>query len=223
MNQAPSPLQSVILEDLVAKRRRLRVGYAAAARSVFGLPLVALTALLLTTALRCIDFDPLLGSPGYLLCPAACEGCTGPWRVVTHWSRNTKGGFSTKNGPQFFCPSPTNGIASLTPEQLKDRRDSFSGSELVMAPAAASYLAWLILLLPIVPFHVRHAVNAAKGEAAVLETEILEAAQEAGSQAPEPPLAPKSSVLMKPIGVVIASVFVALAVIGAEFALRAVF
>ena len=151
VNQAPSSLQSTLLEELVAQRRRLRVGYAAAARSVLGLPLVALVALLLTTAFRWIDFDPLLGSPGYVLCPMACEGCTGPWRVVTHWHRNTNGGFATKNGPQYFCPSPTNGIASLTLEQSKDRRDAFSDSELVMAPAGATYLAWLLLLLPIIP------------------------------------------------------------------------
>ncbi len=106
-------------------------------------------------------------------------------------------------------------ISNEDREQSKTRGERSAGR--------AAYLAWLLLLLPIVPLHALHAVNAAKGEAAELETEILVAAKDAGVQAPAPPQAPKSSVLIKAAGVAIASALVALAVIGAEFALRAVF
>lgn len=223
MDQSSSDLQSAILENALRERRRLPVGYAAAAKSVFALPLIALAALALTTVLRWVDVDPLLGSPGYVLCPAVCEGCTGPWRVVTHWRRNWRGGWSTKEGPQYFCPSPTNGIASLTLDQLRERRASFSDYELVLAPAAASYLVWFLLLLPLVPFHAMHAVNAAKAEAAALETDIVVAARELGVPTPAPPPAPTRAVLIKATGVALASAALALIVIGVEFALRALF
>ncbi len=143
----------------LAARRRALVEIAAAARDAvpvgarvadgrfLGLPLLAALLLVAVTIPRCtFDADPFLGVQGELLCPYACKGCSGPFRIYTYWHHS--GGSHSTNGPQYFCRTSTNGVATMTDEQLDGARHKLGAYELSWAPAAATYLSLLGLLLP---------------------------------------------------------------------------
>ncbi len=217
MPNEPTSIDRLAFDSLVAERRALRTGYAAAARSVLGLPLVAALGFAAITVPRSFfDVDPLLGSPGYLLCPTVCQDCTGPWRVVTHSTRRANR--DIRGAPQYFCPSPTNGIASLSDNQLKDRRASYARYELVAAPAASSWLAIVLLFLPAAVLHAWHAASSAKGKAAEIDAELFAAAKQLGLAVPEPPRPPGFAVLVRAALLVAATIAGAVAVIALELA-----
>jgi hypothetical protein len=222
MSDALSNAASRELDAFVAERRRLPTGFAAAARSLVALPVVALFGFFVVTVPRFFfDIDPLLGSPGYVLCPTVCADCVGPWRVVTkHMRRNNR---STSSAPRYFCPSPSNGITSLSDEELKERRDSYARYELFVAPAASTWLLMLFLFLPFALVHAWLAARTARTRALELDTDVFVAAQAAGVAAPEPPPPAKPSVLVRPLLVVAATVVLAVALIGLELAARALF
>ena len=209
------------LDALVAERKRLKTGYAVAARSVWGLLFVALLGWVVIAAPRwTLGVDPLLGIPGYLLCPSVCPDCQGPWRLVTvHTWRRTNS--ASTSGPQYFCPSPSNGIGSLSHDELKARREALSSYELHVAPAVVTWLLVLVLFLPAVPFHAWNAVGVARGRAAELDADLFEAAKAAGVDPPPTPPSPKVGVLFAAIGLVMATVAIALAIVLAEVALHA--
>jgi hypothetical protein len=135
--------------ELLVDKPARRFSFFGSMRRVFiTAPIWATLFFFLVLIPRCsFDVDPLLGVHGYALCPLACEGCDGPLRVVTHWNQTGPGEW-TSNGPQYFCSSRKNGVATMSAEELDRRRSDLRGFELHYAPAAASWLVLLVVSLP---------------------------------------------------------------------------
>jgi hypothetical protein len=136
------------LRHLAARRAALPRGYlAATAGPLAALPVLALVAAIGALIPRCtFDVDPFFGVQGHLLCPAKCVDCRGPLRVVTVW-HDQGDGYST-NGPQYFCPSPKNGLDRLRSRELASRVHELRAYELGHSPQATTYLFLLGLGVP---------------------------------------------------------------------------
>lgn len=147
---APRALASKRRADLAAlagKRDALPLGLRALTGALFSMPIFAFALLVAVTLPRCFfDADPFLGSHGYVLCPAACHGCDGPFRIYTEWEHN--GGEHSTNGPQYFCRTKTNRVATMTDQEMESSLHLLAPYELSWAPAAATYLSLLVLLFP---------------------------------------------------------------------------
>lgn len=166
------------------ERDRIIVGARAVDEVLAVTPLVALALLVAVTVPRCnFDADPFFGVHGNALCPHACAGCEGPFRVVTKWTRS--GSKSSTNGPQYFCRTATNRVATMTDSELKAARSQLAPYELTFAPAAATYVTLVGMLLPIMSiFAVRHHQKGVRRRAEA-EAELEQLAAEAG--VPPPP------------------------------------
>jgi hypothetical protein len=136
------------LRVLAAERSRLARSFGAAAAPALALlPVLAFALSIGVLIPRCtFDADPLFGVNGYLLCPAKCPDCDGPLRLVTVWEGGN-GEYST-NGPQYFCPSKTNGVARMTSKELEQHAGELAKYELGASPAATTYLFLLGLASP---------------------------------------------------------------------------
>ena len=136
------------LEARARQRDEVPTGAAAVLGELENLPYVALAALVLVTMPRCFfDADPFGGAHGYLLCPAVCQECRGPFRVDTQWVHD--GGFHSTTGPDYFCATDTNGVATLSDTELARVRGSLRRYELSVAPGALTYLTLFLLLFPV--------------------------------------------------------------------------
>ena len=113
-------------------------------------PVLAVVLFVPVTIARCANVDPLMGLHGNTLCPRFCEGCHGPLRTYTEWS--CSGGECSTNGPQYFCPSPENGIAEMDEFTLGTRLRSLARWEMSYAPGAATLLVLMALSFPFVVF-----------------------------------------------------------------------
>src|SRR5262249_54161217 len=115
------------------------------------LPVFALAGLVVVTIPRCTaDADPFLGAHGYVLCPYRCKGCTGPYRVYTEWEHN--GGEHSTNGADYYCPTRTNKVATMSDADLARNARELGAYELSIAPAAATYLTFLLLGMLALPW-----------------------------------------------------------------------
>jgi hypothetical protein len=76
---------------------------------------------------------------------------------------------ATAKGPQYFCLSPANSIATLSDSQLNSSLRQLQAYELVAAPAAASWLMLLVLLSPAFPYLLLRSRRAGKARAAALD------------------------------------------------------
>lgn len=168
------------LDRLLAARRDARTGGRALSAPLVGAPLAALLLWVFPiTPIRCLcSADPFMGVQGNVLCPHLCEGCTGPYRVHTIW-RHTGPGKSSTNGPQYFCRTPQNEVATMSDAEMDRHVSSLGKYELYAAPAAATYLTLLVLLLPLVLYAARktHMVSIARrerfeGQARALHAEL---------------------------------------------------
>jgi len=206
------------LDLLVMQRSGVRTGLAALAGPLGVLPLLAAAGLFLATMPRCFfDADPLLGTPGYALCPQLCSDCTGPWRVYTEWHH--RGNKSSTDGPEYYCPSPTNRVLTMSDKELESNSGALSEYQLYVAPAASTWLMFLVLLVPVLPFLAWRSHAKARVEAARLDVRIAEAAVKLGFPAPahgSPSLRP---VLVSAAFVSITA-FIAVCMIAIELAVR---
>lgn len=177
---------------LLAERRDLRTGTRALSPPLAGAPVLALVLLLFPiTPIRCFcSADPFMGMQGHLLCPHVCEGCTGPYRVHTVWNHHG-GGESSTNGPQYFCQTPRNGVATMSDAEMSDKARMLGRYELHFAPAAATYLSLLVLLLPVALYLAgrTHVVSIAKRarlkqQALALHAELRAGGDREGSALP---------------------------------------
>lgn len=186
-----------------ARRRRTLVLIAAAARdgipvgaravdgALASVPFVALALQLAVTIPRCtFDADPFLGAQGHLLCPHACTGCEGPFRVYTAWTH--RGSKHSTNGPQYFCRTSSNRVETMTDAELYAARHSLGQYELLWAPAAATYLSLLLLLLPYAAMRARRRHRDGVAARDAKELEVARLAAEAGIEPPPRAPAPPS-------------------------------
>lgn len=96
----------------------------------------------------CTDLDPLGGIYGFWLCPRVCAECEGPTRIYTEWTRTGPGESST-SGPEYFCRTPRNGLATLSKERLQAERHRLREYQLGGFSAfMATFLLVLLLMLP---------------------------------------------------------------------------
>jgi hypothetical protein len=151
-----------------------------------GAPILALLLFGLITIPRCgFDADPLLGVHGYALCPYLCADCHGPLRTITEWHQTGPGEWSS-SGPQYFCPSESNGLSEMSDEELLRNLRELEEYELGFAPGATS---WLILLVLSLGFFLctsllRHLPRMHKRRK--VETKLGELAHSLGIRAPPP-------------------------------------
>ncbi len=178
-----------------ARRRRARVEAAASARdaipvgaralddALFSVPILAGGLLFLVTIPRCtFDADPFFGVQGDLLCPHACRGCEGPFRLYTEWTHN--GSEHSTNGPRYFCRTADNGVATMSDADFAASLHKLDRYELTFAPAAATYLTLLALLLPLALWSARTRHLGGVGARAAADEELSRLAADAGIEAP---------------------------------------
>jgi hypothetical protein len=165
----------------------------ALAPALTALPLLAALCMIPVSVSRCsLDADPLMGVYGYALCPKVCDGCDGRVRVVTAWHQTGPGEYSS-DGAEYFCSSPSNGVATLSDEQLEQSRASLGGASLsFLAAAGASYLLLLLLLSPLVPVWATARWLRHRAALQRLDADVAAAAAELGLAAPYPPAGPSS-------------------------------
>ena len=170
---------------------------------------------------RCFfDADPFFGAQGYALCPSACTGCTGPFRVYTEWVHNAPGESST-DGPRYFCLTSGNRVDAMSDAELESNMEKLGPYELSWAPAAATYLTLLLLLVPVVPVRAYRRHAAAARRRAALSAQV--AADAAHLRVPEPQPVPMRSYagLWAAVGFFAASVLVPLLIVLVELSLHA--
>lgn len=207
------------LAALAAQRDQLPTGLAALRGPLATIPALALAGLVAVTIPRCFfDADPFLGAHGYVLCPHRCEGCTGPLRVYTAWSHS--GGEHSTNGPDYYCASPGNRVATMSERELEGARHQLDRYELSFAPAAATYLTFLLLLLPLVPILGLRGHRGAARRRAELEEAMATLASTLSPPADPPERAPGRAALGSWSMLVIGPALVALAVIALELSVR---
>jgi hypothetical protein len=135
------------IDGLVERRDRLPLGFAAFIVALRAVPIVAFGLLIAVTIPRCVfDADPFLGLHGNILCPSVCQGCHGPFRIYTTWHHD--GGEHSTNGPQYFCRTASNRVGSMPDAEFESHLKELEKYELDWAPAAATYLTLLALLVP---------------------------------------------------------------------------
>lgn len=181
-------------------------------------PILALVLMIPVTVSRCTaDFDPLLGVPGYVLCPRACDGCEGPIRTITVWHETGPGEWST-NGAQYFCPSPENGIASMSDAALESNVYQLSQWELSYAPHGATFLMLFVLCIPFGAYRGLARYRVRSREREQLFEEVRAAAAKLGVPPPRPPPRPLATRLLYELAFVASSIAVALLFIAADAA-----
>jgi hypothetical protein len=207
------------LGALGERRAALAVGLASLRWPLATLPALALAGLVAVTIPRCFfDADPFLGAHGYVLCPHRCEGCTGPLRVNTEWEHN--GGEHSTNGPDYFCASPGNRVATMSDRELSERRRDLSRYELSFAPAAATYLSFLLLLLPVVPLLALRGHRDARRRRDEIDEEMAALARTLSPRVPLPEALPRPAGLGPSLSLFFGTALLALLVIVVELAVR---
>lgn len=209
--------QQLQLEAMAQLRDRLPRGLGALGLTFLTTPIIALPLLLLVTLPRCFfDADPFLGAHGYVLCPETCTDCSGPFRVYTDWRHN--GGEHSTNGPQYFCRTPTNGVATMPDKEMERSLDKLEPYELVLAPAAATYMTLVLLLIPLAVIRASQAHRRSERQAAELHERMGALAARIGTFVPWP--VPRKSGFGLGLLVLLGSLLLPLAVIALELALR---
>ncbi|MEJ7731575.1 MAG: hypothetical protein WKG00_20475 [Polyangiaceae bacterium] len=204
---------------MARRRDHLPRGLAALGVTLFSVPFIALVLLLAVTMPRCFfDADPFLGAHGYVLCPERCDDCRGPLRVYTEWHHN--GGEHTTNGPQYFCRTPTNRVATMSDQEMDGRLHELEPYELDWAPAAATYMTLVLLLVPLAAIRAISVNRRAERQAADLEEEMATIARSAGLAVPAGPLLGGRSGVGMGLMALAGSLLLPLAIIALELALR---
>lgn len=108
-------------------------------------PILALALSVVVLVPRCMNYDLTQGLEGHYLCPKLCSDCEGPTRVVTVWTQIGRSEHSS-DGPQYFCPTPTNGIAGATSVDLQARARAREMRPWELSPWAASAATFFLLL-----------------------------------------------------------------------------
>ena len=146
-DQAQRQEREVRLADLREQRDRLGGAAAAVRGALVRAPIWATGLAVMIFTVQCNNLDPTLGVSGYALCPAVCETCTGPSRVVTDWNQVGPGEWTT-NGPEHFCSSPETSAAVLSHGDLKD---STRQHQAYAMHGAVQSLIWIAMLLLVTP------------------------------------------------------------------------
>lgn len=185
------------VDELAGRSERKYSMFRALGGALFSAPIWACVLLLAVTIPRmAMDFDPLLGVHGYAICPLACEGCDGPLRVVTHWTQTGASEWSS-DGPQYFCSTRKNKVATMSAAELAAKRSSLARYELHIAPLMSSWLLLLLLASPLTLFwaSLRH-IPRARARRSV-ESELARLSAQLGAEVPAPPPSGCGSVLFR--------------------------
>jgi DNA-directed RNA polymerase subunit RPC12/RpoP len=199
-----------------AEQAALPTGLRAFAGPLAALPIIAGLLWIPVAISRCtFDADPLLGAPGYALCPKVCPDCHGPWRIYTPWSHN--GGEHSTNGSRYFCPSDTNGMDELSTAQWESDWHKYQQYELDTAPAGSTYLILMILAFPLVPLGATRVHLRSRRTRARLNEEMSALATSIGEIVPEFRSKGSYTALLSAIAWVLVPALVAMVLVVVEF------
>ncbi len=172
--------------DLAKQRDAVPTGIALLRGPMKRVPFYALVLSVLALIPRCaFDMDPIMGAPGHVVCPKLCDDCHGPWRVFTHWTQTGPGEYSS-NGPSYFCPAPSNGIAEMSDDQLGLSMYQLGQYELTLSPFPATFLTFFAFFLLFLPVGVMGARAAAKLKRDALTRRVHDTALDLREPAPDP-------------------------------------
>jgi hypothetical protein len=181
------PLEDLSVVQLAHRRDEIPIGVAAAASAIAWWPAVALVALVILSMIRLWVFDPFFGVAGYVLCPRVCQGCEGPFRVATHWTRSSSGKRSSAGGPRSFCPTADNGLRTAPAAEIFARSaEQLAPYELTVAPTAANYLLVLVLLVPWAVRTARREDREGRAELEAIEAALRARAESEDAAIPAP-------------------------------------
>ena len=171
------------ISSLAHRSASLPTGLRSIAGPLAVVPFFAALLWLMVTIPRCnCDVDPMLGAPGYVLCPRKCAECDGPWRIYTPWSHS--GGESSTNGARYFCYPRSSGVDRMSREEWSSKWHEYQPYELDWAPAGVTFLILLGVALPIVPIGAVRIHLGARRRRKELEAKLASLAQSVGDEPP---------------------------------------